>query len=315
MYTGKNRGFTLIELLVVIAIIAILAGFLAVGLPRAIEKAKIADAQNDFVQLRNALSVYMTDHGSYPPAYGYFTGYEAQTGDSLYYLKPYLARIGEFGNTDLYDRFSFTDDSNQNGTVERLEYTPPGVPQGGGKYLFDESPGQTPYFAISPLPPTDEQAPYIYLPVNSRQAQKVRSWFWQRYNSTSDPKYLYAIDDGAGAGNNPYESLNFPATQYDDFVLISVGPWGSTGGVVAHGPLASQLEYQYHVDVLHAYFLATRDANENGLLDFDYLARKQGEGTAEAYDADGLYHLPGAFKKWQNTGFTGSAPGPLIFTP
>ncbi|HPA04274.1 MAG TPA: prepilin-type N-terminal cleavage/methylation domain-containing protein, partial [Candidatus Hydrogenedentes bacterium] len=55
MYTGRGWGFTLIELLVVIAIIGILAGFLAVGLPRALELAKIRDVETDFNGIRNAL--------------------------------------------------------------------------------------------------------------------------------------------------------------------------------------------------------------------------------------------------------------------
>ncbi|MEA3366411.1 MAG: hypothetical protein U9Q79_12290, partial [Candidatus Hydrogenedentes bacterium] len=71
----------------------------------------------------------------------------------------------------------------------------------------------------------------------------------------------------------------------------------------------------YHVDGLRAYFLATRDANDNGELDFDYRARKHGEGAREAYEQDGLYHLPSEFAAWQNSGFTGSGLGCLIGRP
>ncbi|NLT62428.1 MAG: type II secretion system protein, partial [Candidatus Hydrogenedentes bacterium] len=113
MYTGRGWGFTLIELLVVIAIIGILAGFLAVGLPRALELAKIRDVETDFNGIRNALSVYSAQHGSYPPAYGYYTGYNNDANAPLYYLTPYMARIGELTNEDLFDRFSTTDDANQ----------------------------------------------------------------------------------------------------------------------------------------------------------------------------------------------------------
>ena len=73
MITHRKRteGFTLVELLVVIAIIGILAGFIAVGLPRALNSAKLAKLDNVFLQVRNILTEYYVDHGTFPPAYGY----------------------------------------------------------------------------------------------------------------------------------------------------------------------------------------------------------------------------------------------------
>ncbi len=316
-----RKGFTLIELLVVIAIIGILAGFLAVGLPRAIELAKIRDVESDFHGIRTALSVYLTQHGTYPPAYGYYTGYDSAGGAPLFYLVPYMARIGEFTNEKLLDRFSYTDDANQNGVVDRLEFTPKGIQTGPGRFLFPENPADPDYVprytGAPPLPASDEPAPYIYLPVNKRQADQYATWFFKRWKSTDMVKYMYAMDDGPGAGNNPVEDYNmsFPSAQYDDYVIISVGPWGQTGGITANAPAVADARLQYHIDVLRAYFLATRDANENRLLDFDYRARKQGEGTAAAYSQDGLYHLPSEFSLWQSGGFTGSGAGPIIGRP
>jgi prepilin-type N-terminal cleavage/methylation domain-containing protein len=316
MYTGKDWGFTLIELLVVIAIIGILAAMLAVGYPKAMEMARLSDVETDFNALRNSLSVYAADHGSYPPRYGYYTGYKDATGTDLFFLTPYLAKIGEFRNMGLYDRFSFTDDANQDGVVDRLEYTPEGIQTGPDNYLFPEDPAHPdyvpPYIGIPPLPPSNEQAPFIYVPVNRRQADQYAQWFFKKWKATGNVKYMYAIDDGAGPGNNPIEDygMTFPPPQYDDYVLISVGPAGITSNAPAVNPLV-----QYHVDALRAYFLATRDANDNGELDFDYRARKQGEGTRAAYDQDGLYHLPSEFAAWQSTGFPGSGPGCLIGRP
>jgi len=321
MYTGKGWGFTLIELLVVIAIISILAGLLAVGLPRALELAKVRDVDTDFNAIRNALSVYASEHGGYPPAYGYYTGYDTAGGTPLMYLQPYLARIGLFGVTDLYDRFSDTNDANRNGAVDRLEYTPAGIQTGPNRYLFAEDPASPDYeplyIGVPPLVPSQVQAPYIYLPVNKRQADQYATWFFKKWKATDMVKYMYAIDDGAGSGNNPIDDYNmsFPTPQYDDYVLIGVGPWGQTGGITDNAPPVADIKLQYHIDVLRAYVLATRDANENGQLDFDFQARKQGEGTRGAYQQDGLYHLPSEFGNWQNTGFTGSGAGPMIGRP
>ncbi|HOH32634.1 MAG TPA: type II secretion system protein [Candidatus Hydrogenedentes bacterium] len=311
MYTGRGWGFTLIELLVVIAIIGILAGFLAVGLPRALELAKIRDVETDFNGIRNALSVYSAQHGSYPPAYGYYTGYNNDANAPLYYLTPYMARIGELTNEDLFDRFSTTDDANQNGVVDRLEFTPVGIEIGPGRFQFIDD-ATVPY--NGGLAPSNQSAPYIYLPVNKRQATQYATWFWKKWKASGMVKYMYGIDDGA---DNPISAYNmtFPPTQYDDYVLISVGPWGQTGGIADNAPPAATPALQYHMDVMRAYFLATRDANENKQRDFDFRTRKLGEGKRDAYAQDGLYHLPNEFAEWQSTGFTGSGLGPMIDTP
>src|SRR5690606_14496203 len=68
MRTQQRGGFTLIELLTVIAIISILFGLVAVAAPRVLEKAKIADTENQASQLRTSLATYQTTHGSLPPA-------------------------------------------------------------------------------------------------------------------------------------------------------------------------------------------------------------------------------------------------------
>ncbi|MGI6461338.1 MAG: type II secretion system protein [Candidatus Hydrogenedentales bacterium] len=309
MYTGRGWGFTLIELLVVIAIIGILAGFLAVGLPRALELAKIRDVETDFNGIRNALSVYAAQHGTYPPAYGYFTGYRDDTGAELYYLAPYMARIGELNNLDLYDRFSTTDDANQNGVVDRLEFTPLGEPAGPGRFLFHDNTG--PRYTGGNAP-SNQPAPYIYLPVNKRQATQYATSLWKQWKATDQVRFMYALTD---TGTNPLDSMSFPPTQYDDYALVSVGPWGQTGGITENSGSGGPPEEAYHRDVMRAYFLATRDANENGQLDFDFRTRKLGEGKRDAYEKDGLYHLPNEFDLWVNDGFTGSGYGPMIGTP
>jgi len=63
----KQKGFTLIELLVVISIIGLLSSIVLASLNVARQRAQIASAQQEGVQLQNALEIYYTDNGSYPP--------------------------------------------------------------------------------------------------------------------------------------------------------------------------------------------------------------------------------------------------------
>ena len=61
------RGFTLIEVLVVIAIISLLSSVVFVSLSQARVKARDSKRVQDLVQLRNALELYYSKNGRYPP--------------------------------------------------------------------------------------------------------------------------------------------------------------------------------------------------------------------------------------------------------
>lgn len=63
---ARLRGFTLIELLVVIAIIGILMGLLFPAVNGAMDSARKASAQNDVVQIANAIIMYETEYGKLP---------------------------------------------------------------------------------------------------------------------------------------------------------------------------------------------------------------------------------------------------------
>ncbi|MBP6860596.1 MAG: type II secretion system protein [Candidatus Pacebacteria bacterium] len=73
------RGFTLIELLVVIAIIGLLSSVVLASLGQARVSARDAKREQGLIQLRNALEIYRTANGAYPPS---CNGHAAWGGDN-----------------------------------------------------------------------------------------------------------------------------------------------------------------------------------------------------------------------------------------
>jgi general secretion pathway protein G len=64
----RNRGgFTLIEILLVVAIIAMLAGLVAVNIPKYIKSSRVSAAKGQISNFDTALNAYLLDHGKYPP--------------------------------------------------------------------------------------------------------------------------------------------------------------------------------------------------------------------------------------------------------
>lgn len=62
-----RRGFTIIELLVVAAIIALLAGIVLSMLSTSKRRGEDAGTKQTLHQIRNALELYNSDNGNYPP--------------------------------------------------------------------------------------------------------------------------------------------------------------------------------------------------------------------------------------------------------
>lgn len=315
----RTQGFTLVELLVVIAIIGILAGFLAVGLPRALESAKIARLDNTFLQIRNILTEYYVDHGTFPPAYGYLSpkvrGKEPSeiinllsTGtqiDEVFFLKPWMAFVEEHNNLELYDNFSLEYDTDRDGDISRLEYAPFGS--------LDDSATQKFSFPRALYDPknvtgllrddlerqfdSEGPRPILYFPINKRQFRKVASVWINFAKDNNDPDNPRPNDDKLV--NERLKSERFPPPNYDAYVLISVGPSGNTWGIIyelSSGPKCLICQsanynevYYYHILGMATYFMATRDAEIGGTgdgeLDFDFRARtRRGQADIRSND-------------------------------
>jgi prepilin-type N-terminal cleavage/methylation domain-containing protein len=292
----RRRGFTLIELLTVIAIIAILAGITFTVLPRVRESAKLARTDNAFNQIRTSMTQYFADTASYPPGYGFLAWesrekLDSELTDGDFFLKPYTALIQAHNIVGLYDEWSAGAtnpyDANQNGQIDPLEFLPVGLKKLATNVVsFPE----TRYTGSNVLVNDPEESggefqrmqdaesrPFIYVPVNLRQFQKARK-FWIESNDWYAENWNNAIIDSA----------EFPPAKYDAYALISVGPGADTFGVVPdsiNGTVSDR--DRYHVLSLRAFFLATRDLNQNTSLDFDYRARTREGEAALTYEVNG----------------------------
>lgn len=314
MRKSGGGGFTLIELLTVIAIISMLAALTFVGITKVMTRAKTVDALNDLNQLRTALTAYYTEYGTYPPAYGYVNWdlrnlIDPQVHAVGFHYQPYMARLGHYANFDLYDRFGGDGyDTNQDDVLGRFEFQPLGTKDlGTGKVSFQDNAiylmtaATVDASILSRL--SEEERPYVYIPVYLRQFKKVKRYYY-------DNNLPYAQD--WDWGNPLLSGLRFPAPKYDAYVLISMGPNGNTNGLVTV-PLPASVQdsvYAYHINALQIYFLATRDANDNSLLDFDYTARTQ---KAES-NVPGNQFNPAFLSSGSDTVYP-DAPGPMIFVP
>ena len=313
----RRAGFTLIELLTVIAIIGILTAFTAAVLPNILEKARISNTVNVANQLRILLTAYYADHGTYPPAYGYIKPDEFGTQGILleqnppndFVTIPWMAALGVHEVLDLYDPFSTEVDVNTDNTIEMLEYSPVGghkaadyaageVEQGFFTRVYNATADAILDIDVN-LQFTEEKRPFIYIPINKRQYKRMK----EGWPGGNDPR----PDDGT-AVNNDFADLRFPPPSYDAYVLISLGPYRNYPSteplfgllydsvpagfsfidlanaaypvaVNAEGTEVRQL-YRYHYMAMATYYMATRDADENGKLDFDFLTRKNEDEAA-----------------------------------
>lgn len=286
MRASRQRGFTLLELLTVIAIIAILASMIFVAGSRALERAKLRRMHNAMLQIRTIMTAYYTESNTYPPAYGYvpWDMREADPSDHpnnvYYFLKPYMVSLRSYDDQSLYDEFSESYDTNRDGRIGLLEYSPIGDKKLDTQRvdfpltLYNGS--NLPNQVQKQLDTT--RRPFIYIPVNSRQFKKARR-YWIENGDFLATTWDY--------NNQELSQISFPPSEYDAFVLISVGPGGSTFGLLPDPIGTESARDFYYITAMRAYFLATRDLNDNGELDFDFTARSE-RGEAK-FDRDHPY--------------------------
>jgi hypothetical protein len=135
----------------------------------------------------------------------------------------------------------------------------------------------------------EESRPFIYIPIYKRDLKKYSDFLYSINNSDPRPRQ----SDPA----SPLSTvINYPPPTYDAAVLISVGPSASTFGILPNDLMPADSTnpatdpYYYHKISLMAYFMATRDADDNQSLDFDFLAR-----TRNAESKNPNNYLPGIF--------------------
>lgn len=311
--SATRAGFTLIELLTVIAIIAILAGMTAVAVPRYLEKAQTVKAEANMDAVAKALASKSAESGNttgYPVAYGFVLPDAREVAPAallanpeLYYqLRPYTAEIGLHQDVNIYELPRWTIsayDSNNNGQLGLLEYSPIGEKDSGtttytfSTEIYSGPNGEFPGVGASNNPAIVSlsevtlqskdgiQRPFVYVPFNKRQLSAVR-----RYWTNQGDEFATTVD---AADPDLQGRLFFPPPNYDGFVLVGNGPGGTNGGVVADPPAKSGAGYDdayvYHMAALRTAFLATRDWDRDGAgpgqpdgkPDFEFRARKEAQ--------------------------------------
>lgn len=361
MQTNRRvrHGFTLVELLTVIAIIGILAGLTAAGLSQAIHRARMTEMYNRMGNVEDLLYIYYTEHGTFPPGYGYVhpdirdtvvdcgldgdptndtiprenpdnclneTEVDPVDGDDIannhFFLGSYMALLEQANNQDLYDPWSASYDTDGDSTITYLEYLPPRDENPDDADILYEDGTLGPHTHDPELNQLSaaEHRPFIYIPVNRRQADRVARWYLDNIiphtqfpNEADNPAppdpdtHVNEIlqDHLATPGEPPLGQVyaEFPPAKYDAFILMSVGPNGTTAGLVRELTNMVDLNnypvtYRYHVLGHLLFYLLTRDADENGKLDYTYDGRKDLKGS------ETLYPLPEQLRR--------NAPGPVV---
>lgn len=230
-----------------------------------------------------ALEVYKDRHGTFPAAYGFVrlgmrdrSQYDVSPRD-YYCLESYHTALRLYKPKQYADPDATSVDADGDGAISLLEYLPKkgDARRYAGKGFSDVV---TELMALPNRPP-------IYAPVNLAQFEQAKR-FWEEtgdYLATSWNTFHPALKE-----------IKFPPDNYDACVLVSPGPGGSTFGVAPADTLAARepsgrenTRDIYHIAALRAYYLATRDLNGNGVPDFQYEGRAQGDEASLTYKVNG----------------------------
>ncbi|MCC6155749.1 MAG: hypothetical protein IT367_18420 [Candidatus Hydrogenedentes bacterium] len=234
---------------------------------------KLADEVVDLKAISAALHAYYVDYGTYPPGYGFSL---SKASASEFCRTSYTEYIGIDGAVDLYDSKSNGYDTDFDSVLSRLEYLPD---------LDSKSNQAMPKSALyaggRSSQESSVQRPYIYIPFNKEQLRRIT----EQILAASDTDLREDLILGqswtreiiCGDSQAPFQ----PPPVYDEFVLMAVGRFGNSGGILV--PLNGDdawlketgidVRYAYNLLALRAAYLATRDLNRNDKLDFHYLAR------------------------------------------
>ncbi|HRI88639.1 MAG TPA: hypothetical protein PK869_10245 [Candidatus Hydrogenedentes bacterium] len=262
----------------------IVAGFVFLYLtapgPR---RVRISAFALDMGAIRTSLAAYATDHGTYPPAYGYWVG-DDRDGRAHYIHLPYIHAIEINESTKLYDKYAIGYDTNGDGVLSRLEYHS----ELGGQpnFTVDAIQSAAPYGG-GPLLNTEAARPYVFVPYCKADLERMKLVIAEEKNLESRERLERGEIWDARILPDVYESANAMPPRLDAFVLLSVGASRDTGGLLT--PIGDEDEWlaqtgvdpklHYYVLALRAAYLATRDLNGNGLADFDARARGNSDGT------------------------------------
>jgi prepilin-type N-terminal cleavage/methylation domain-containing protein len=298
MVASRRRGFTLIELLTVVAIISILAGILLPVLSGVSQRAALRAAKSNMAQMALALNTYFADNGTYPAGYGYMRV------DGSFVLEPWHSIVDIYDNPAARDTFVDNHDANRDGRISMFEFLPAGEINGNdlrNRYWDD------PYgigrsrggFDGELALQETKRRPFIYVPVNMNDFKKVKTYY------DSDRGSFHA--QGWNPSDRVFEAVaDAIPTRYDAFVLIAAGPGGDIGGILPEPiemgtPVGYDKANTYYTTALRLFYLATRDLNGNGELDYDWESRNGAGGDKPGGSAgytkemaEFPYGLPGA---------------------
>ena len=130
----SRAGFTLIEILLVVTIISLLAGIVAVSIPKYNTKARIAKAKADIDSIGVGVQSYLLDTGKYPASLDVLTAGDDPIIASIPldpWQSPYKYAYPSAHKPYKYDLWSFGPDGLENTDDDIANWKTDNLPTGG----------------------------------------------------------------------------------------------------------------------------------------------------------------------------------------